>query len=247
MNLAFSPKKVILSLMLILNAEKRDTKVSPQKIRQSGKIPAVFYGRKEKSTPISVSEREFTKIWKQAGESTVVDLKGDFGEHETLITDADADPITGIFRHIDFYVIEKGQKVKVKIPLEFIGVSIAIKDLSGTLVKVTHMIEVESAPKDLPKTIEVDLSLLKELTSQVLVKDLKLPQGVVAQDKPERVIASVATFKEEVEEVAPVDVSQIALSEKKGKELKEGEAPVAEGTAPAKDAPVKTAPAKPAK
>lgn len=224
--------------MLILNAEKRDTKISPQKIRGSGKIPAVFYGRKEKSTSISVSEREFTKIWKQAGESTVIELKGEFGNHEALITDADADPLTGIFRHIDFYVIEKGQKVKVKIPLEFKGVSPAVKDLGGTLVKVAYMLEVESAPKDLPKVIEVDLSMLKELSSQVLVKDLILPNGVTAEEKPEKVIASIATFKEEVEEVAPVDVSQIALSEKKGKEPKEGEAP-AEGAAPAKEAPAK--------
>ncbi len=245
-NIAFSHKIAILTPMLVLNAEKRDTKISPQKVRKSGKIPAVFYGRKEKSTPISVLERDFVKVWKQAGESTVVDLKGDFGELETLITEADADPITGIFRHIDFYVIEKGQKVKVKIPLEFKGVSTAIKDLGGTLVKVTHVLEVEASPKDLPKTIEVDLSSLKELTSQVLVKDLKLPQGVVAQDKPEKVIASIAVFKEEVEEVAPVDISQIGLSEKKGKEPKEGEAQ-AEGAVPAKDAPAKPAPVKSAK
>lgn len=210
--------------MLILNAEKRETKLSPEKMRQTGKVPAVFYGRKEKSTPITVTERDFLKTWKQAGESTVVVLKGAFGEHETLIHDVDVDPVTGLPRHADFYVLEKGQKVKIKIPLEFVGTSPAIKELGGTLVKVAHDLEVEAAPKDLPKQIEVNIATLVDFTSRILAGDVALPQGVTLVTKADEVIASVAQFKEEKEEVAaPVDLSAIELSEKKGKEPKEGE------------------------
>ena len=222
--------------MLVLNAEKRDAAIRAQKLRKVGKMPAVFYGRKEASTPIALSEREFAKIWKKAGESTVITLKGDFGEHETLINDVDLDPLTGMPRHADFYVVEKGQKVKVKIPLEFVGVSPAVKELGGTLIKVMYDMEVEAAPRDLPQKIEVDISKLVTLTSQVSVSEIKLPAGVVAVAGPEEVVASIAEFKEEKEEVvAPVDVANIELSEKKGKEPKEGEEAVAEApAAPAK-------------
>ncbi len=218
--------------MLVLNAEKRDMKARAGKVRKGGKMPAVFYGRKEKSTPIAISAPEFIKIWKKAGESSVITLKGDFGEHETLINDVDAHPVTGVPRHADFYVIEKGQKVKVKVPLEFIGVSPAIKELGGTLVKVMHDIEIEAAPKDLPKKIEVDIAALVDFNSQVLASQLKMPAGVSIAVGAQEVVASVAQFKEEVEEVVPVDVLNIELSEKKGKELKEGEE-AAEGATPA--------------
>ena len=105
--------------------------------------------------------------------------------------------------------------------------------MGGTLVKVMHEIEIEALPKDLPHNIKVDISSLINFDSQILAKDITLPQGVSLKIKPEEVIASVYETKEEVEEVAPVDLSSIEV-QKKGKEAKEGEgieeeAPTQEG------------------
>jgi large subunit ribosomal protein L25 len=129
-----------------LTAEKRDAKGSIDKVRSSGKMPAVFYGPKETSTPISISLVDFKKVWKKAGESSVVILKEGNDEHETLIHEVDVHPLSGEPRHADFYVLEKGKKVEVSVPLVFVGVSSAVKDKAGILVKVLREIHVEALP-----------------------------------------------------------------------------------------------------
>ncbi len=220
--------------MLSLTIETRDLKHSPQAVRMSGKIPAVFYGPKEPSTSISLNAKEFGKVWKKAGESAVIILKDASGtEHEALIHEVDVHPLSGEPRHADFYVIEKGKKVQVSIPLVFDGVSPAVKDKAGILVKVHREIEVEAAPRDLPRDLVVDISKLVELTDVVKAQDLALPKGVDLKINPEEVIASIAVAKEEVEEApTAIDMSAIEV-EKKGKAEEAG----AEGgdAAPAKD------------
>lgn len=211
--------------MLSLSVKRRIVDGKNDVLRAGGMLPAVFYGPKEKSAAISVPIVEFKKVWKKAGESSVIILKDEKGnEHESLIHEVDIHPITGEPRHADFYVIEKGKKVQVAVTLVFTGVSPAIKDKGGILVKVRRDIEIEATPRDLPHEITVDISKLVELNDTIHAKDLILPKGVELKISPEEVIASVAEAKEEVVEapVAP-DLSAIPV-ETKGKEVKEGEA-----------------------
>ncbi len=220
-------------MVLTLPFETRDPiKTKPNALRRAGKLPAVFYGSKQKATSIAISSAEFLKVWKKAGENTVVTLVGSDGEVPTLIHEMDKHPVTGEFRHVDFYAFEKGQKLKIKIPIEFTGVSPAVKDLGGVLVKVLRDLEIEAAPKDLPHTVSVDISSLVAFTSVVTAKEIRLPVGVTLITSADEVVASVYEPKEEVVEEAPVDLSQIEVV-KKGKEVKEGEAPGEEVATPA--------------
>ena len=225
--------------MFSLEIKKRDLKEDVESLRALGRVPAVFYGKKEASTPISVVAADFVKLFKQAGESSVISLKGDGLEVEALVQDVDIHPVTGKVRHVDFYVFEKGKKIKVEIPLDFTGSAPAIKELGGTLIKVLHTIEVESLPKDLPQRLIVDLAALIDFNSVITAKEIKLPKGVEIVAHADEVVASVAAPR--AEEEAPVVVADLSTIEvvKKGKEVKEGEG---EGEA---DASAK-APAKPA-
>jgi large subunit ribosomal protein L25 len=218
--------------MFKLKVEKRDLKESLNALRSAGKLPGVFYGPKDPSTPIKMSLADFKKAWKTAGESTVVSLEGSGIDADVLIHDVDLHPVTDVASHVDFYAIEKGKKLSVDVPLDFIGVSPAVKDLGAVLVKVAHDIEIEALPKDLPYKLEVDISSLINFDSVVLAKEIKLPEGVTLKVKPEEVIASVYEPKEEVIEATPVDLSAIEV-EKKGKEAKEGTEAEAEGGAAA--------------
>lgn len=230
--------------MLTLQYEKRDAKQKPNALRRSGKLPAIFYGRSQTSTPITLSAKEFEQVWKKAGENTVVSLQGGDDEVQALIHDVDKHPVTGDVRHADFYVFEKGQKLKIKIPIEFTGVSPAVKDLGGVLVKVLHELEIEAEPKDLPRSIIIDVSPLATFESVITAKEVKLPPGVALIASPDEVVASVYEPKEEVVEEAPApDLSQIEV-QKKGKEAAEGEASAAPGEG---KAPVPAAGAKPEK
>ena len=213
----------------LLATEREVKKESPTALRKKGRIPAIYYGRKRKASSISVPIVDFVKVWKKAGESQVVSLKVGKEILDCLIYDVDKDPVSEMPRHADFYVFEKGQKIKVKIPLEFVGVSAAVKDLGAVLVKVLREVEIEAAPKDLPHILNVDISKLANFDSQIIAKDIILPVGVALIANSDEVVASVYEPKEEVVETAPVDLSAIEV-EKKGKEAKEGEVG-AEGTA----------------
>jgi large subunit ribosomal protein L25 len=207
--------------MLTLDIKKRDVKNDLYKLRNSGFIPAVFYGPKEASTPVAVFAKDFAKVFKEAGESTVVTLTGDFGEHDAMIHQVDLDPISGQIQHADFYVVEKGKKVTVSIPVEFEGVAPAVKDLGGVLVKVLHEVEVEAMPKDLPHEVHVDISALVDFETQITASDIKLASNVSLVTKPDEIVALVSAPKEEVES-SPIDITAIEV-EKKGKEVKDSE------------------------
>jgi len=209
-------------LMLKLKAEKRDPKDSLQYSREKGLLPAVFYGAKEESTPISIDFIEFKKLWKEAGESTVIELDTPKGELSVLIHEVALHPVSNEPVHIDFYTIEKGKLLEVSVPLEFVGISPAVKNLNGTLVKVIHELDIEVLPKDLPQNIEVDISSLETLDDVITVKDIKLLEGVKSRINEEEVVASVAAQKEEEEEpVVDVDMDSIEVEEKGKKDEEE--------------------------
>ena len=202
--------------MITINAEARDVKVNPKMIRKQGKIPAVFYGGGQVSTAISVGRAEFTKALKDAGESSIISLKTPKGALDALIHDVALDPVMGDPIHVDFYITSKDHKLEVDVPLEYIGVAPAEK-LGGVVVKIMHEMRIESLPATLPHQITVDLAVLTELNSHLLVKDLALPTGVKALVPATEVIAMVSQPQIEKEEVAPApDLSAIEV-EKKGK------------------------------
>ncbi len=205
-------------MVVKLEATKRETSKSARAtLRKEAMIPAVVYGKKEASTPIAVSVINFKKVWEEAGESTVVTLDG-FGKSvDVLIQEVSIDHISGLPVHVDFYAIEADKKVEVEVPLEYVGEAPAVKLLGGNLVKVLHEVSIEALPKNLPHSIEVDISSLETFETQILAKDLKLSTGVTLITDAEEVVALVAPVTEEKEEeVAAPDLSAIEV-EKKGK------------------------------
>ncbi len=209
--------------MIVLNAELRDKLQKLEDVRNEGKIPAVFYGKKTESTPISVLKNEFIAVWRKVGESGVVTIKTPKGTVDTLIHDVQIDPVTDTPVHADFYVFEKGKKVEVSIPLEFIGVSPAVKDLGGNLVKALQELNISSDPQSIPHEIAVDISALVDFDSKIIASNIKLPVGVTLVENPDEVVALVERQREEKEEEsAPVDLSSIEV-EKKGKKEEDTE------------------------
>jgi large subunit ribosomal protein L25 len=206
--------------MLALKAQKRNADISLQELKKSGKIPAVFYGAGKSSTSISIPLIDFKKIWQKAGESSTVKLTMTDGEVDTLIHEVQTNPVTDEPIHVDFLAIDITKKIEVGIPIEFEGISGVVKSGLGTLVKVLHEVEVEALPKDLPNKLVVDISVLQTIEDQILAKDIKLPVGVVMITSADEVVASIAVQKEEVEEIAPVDLTSIEV-EKKGKKEEE--------------------------
>jgi len=210
------------TMTITLKGEIRDPKKKLSAIRSEGFIPGVFYGHNQEATPCVFATNEFQKVWKAAGESSVVVLEMPKGKVSALITEVQVDPVKGMPIHVDFYTLEKGHEVSVKIPLEFTGVSEAVKTLGGQLVKVMHDLEVKAQPENLPHDLTVDISALAALDSQILAESIVLPKGVTLVTLGKDVVAAIAVAKEETAEAPVMDLSAIEV-EKKGK--KEEEAP----------------------
>lgn len=198
--------------MIELSVAARGVKDSADTLRKSGSVPAIFYGPKEVATPISVDGRLLEKVWKDAGETTIVKLVGLGEAKDTLIHDVQVHPVTGEMLHADFYVIENGKKVSINVPLEFVGEALAEK-AGHIVVKALHEIEIEVAPAELPHHLEVDISHLENVGDHILASQVKLPASAELITDGEEIIVSITEFVEEKAEITPVDVSAIPASE----------------------------------
>lgn len=210
--------------MTTLNANIREivNKSENKALRETGKIPAVFYGFKRDVTSLSVDKKEFISVLKEAGETSTITLKTPNGDFNAMIHEVQVDPIKGEVTHVDFLSVDMTKTIEVEVPLEFTGESEAVKE-GGVLVKVMHELSVESLPGSIPQHIEVDLSKLKTIDDIITLGDLKLPTGVkFVEEDMSVVVASVTAQQEEVETPTEINLDAIEV-EKKGKKEEEGE------------------------
>ena len=150
-----------------------------------------------------------------------------------LIHDLSKDILTGETTHVDFYEVRMDEKIKTKIPLVFIGESLAVKSEGGVLVHALQELEIEAFPQDLPKNIEVDISALKTFEDKIKVESLRLPDSVKILNGPEETIVLAVPPRSE-SELAELDTvsaeEQVGEIKVAGKEETAEEAPVEEGS-----------------
>jgi len=202
--------------MITLQAKTREiTGKASKALIKEDLMPAVVYGPKQEATAITVSYLDFTKILRDTGETSVIDLEGLGKTMQVLIHEVDRDPVTENPRHADFYAIEKGAKVEVAVPISFIGESPAVK-AGANLVKVMYELEISADAANLPHELEVDITSLLATGDQIHVKDIALPKGVTTEVDGEEVVALIQEVEVEEEEAPVLDMDAIEV-EKKGK------------------------------
>ena len=146
-------------------------------------------------------------------------LKTGKAEHPVLIREVQLHPLRDTVQHIDFLQVRMDEKIKAKVPLVFIGQSIAVKDLSGVLVRNHDELELEAFPQDLPHNVSVDIASLTDFEKVIHVKDIALPKGVTVLTEADEVVALVQPPRSEEElkslsEEVKEDVSAVAGVEK---------------------------------
>lgn len=209
--------------MLQLNTETRN--IFGKKLKnskQEGKIPAVVYGKGKESKPLFVNLNEFKKIWNKIEEATIVKLQGGSSD-EVLVYDTEKDPVRGEFIHVDFYALDVDKPITAEVKIVYEGVSPAVKEKGGVLVKVLHALEIEALPKDFPHEIKIDISKLVNIGDRIVVKDLVFGKSVKVNSKDDQIIVLAKPHVEEKVDEAPRTIEDVELSEKKGKKEEEGE------------------------
>ncbi len=163
---------------LVIEVERRATagKGSSRRLRQQGKIPAVVYGGGKETVPVVIDRHAVTKLLRQeTGRNTVflLKMKGTKLERLAMVRDAQLDPRTQKFLHLDFIRVMKGQRVKVEVPVQLVGEAPGVK-VGGFLDWPTRTLSLECSADQIPAAITIDLSQL-ELGAHLAAGDVSLP------------------------------------------------------------------------
>ena len=224
----------IISLMLVLASQKRNKEEKAVLLHAEGVIPGVLYGPKTKAESLKVSEKEFEKVYQEAGKSSLIGLKssassagGQGVEAPVLIKEVQRDAVRGNVIHVDFYQPPLDEEIEVTVPLMFQGEALAVRDLGGTLLKNIQEVVVKALPQNLPHEIVVDISTLATFEDKILIKNLVRESGVEVLRDPEDVVAQVVETKDiekELEQpvVENVEAVEQVKVEKKAEEPAEG-------------------------
>ena len=204
-------------MTITLAVTKRDTAIARAALQANDQIPAVVYGPKQESIALSVDRRDFMKTFKEAGESTIIELTGLDESIEVLVHDLSFHPHKGLVEHIDFYAFERGKEMTTEVPIHFVGAA-PVEKGGGMVNKVLHEVTITCRPSKLPSEIEVDISSLTKAEQQLTIADLPQIEGVAYEHEADEVVAVAEGVREEEPETEPgaVDIGAIEV-EAKGK------------------------------
>lgn len=220
-----------------LDAVKREGrgKNEANRLRASGRIPAVLYGTRREGKPpqgvaVAVDPREVMRILRSdSGANTLINLKLDGSESRVMVKEYQLDPITHALLHADFYQLAMDKAIVVPVPIVLKGEAKGVKLQGGIVDFVTRTLDVECLPTDIPEHIDVDVSELA-LHESIRVRDLAQGPKWKAVTDADTMIVHVVTIKvEEVPAAAEAAPAAAAAAPaepeviKKGKTEKEGE------------------------
>ena len=221
-----------------LNATLRSLgrRAGAKKLRASGRIPAVIYGRQNQPQNLEISAKEMEElIHHSLSENLLVDLavKDDSRPKRlALVQEVQHHPLSGNVLHVDFHEVSENEKVVVQVPVETVGEAVGVKTGGGVLEHVLFKLKVRALPKDLPEQLIIDVTAL-ELGRAIHIGEVKAPANVeILGDKMVPVVA-VAMPRTEEEEAAATEAAPVAAGDvemiKEKKEDGEEAAPAGKG------------------
>lgn len=191
-----------------LNATARETgKKHARAARRNHEVPCVIYGGAlKKPVHFQVPELALRDLI-YTPETRIADITVDEKTYHAIIKTLVMHPVTDRPFHVDFIALKRGETLKVKVALQFVGQAPASR--AGLVInEIARDIEVECLPKDIPSHIEVDLTGLEGVNDSIRVSDLELPKGVVTHvDADTTLVAVVPPMAEEVAETETDDVA----------------------------------------
>jgi large subunit ribosomal protein L25 len=199
----------------MLEAVKRDGrgKNEANRLRASGRIPAVFYGpgkdgKGPEGVAVAVDPKAVMRILhSDSGANTLINLKLDGSETRVMVREYQLDPITHHLLHADFYQLAMDKAIVVTVPVSIRGESKGVKQQGGLLDFVTREIEVECLPTNIPENIVVDVSELM-LHEAIRVRDLTVdPKWKAVSDGDTMLVHIVMPKAEEEPAAAPADAA----------------------------------------
>ncbi len=210
-----------------LKVDKREIGPSSKltKIRKDIKVPGVIYGYKKQNLPIIVEYNSLLKILKEAGTSNVVNINLNDKKYKVIVREYQQDPVTDKITHVDFMIVTDKSKIITTVPLLFEGVSPAVKEKGAKLDIKNKELKIECLLKDLPSSIVVDISLLKEIRKGLVIRDLDINKNIKVLNNLNDPVVNTSVPKELKSTISTTDDSvegEESIEGEEGEESTEG-------------------------
>lgn len=185
-----------------LRLSKRDIRGKKVKfLRRQGITPANLYGPKMESIALQAETPVLERLIAKVGRNAMITLRFDRKPRLVMIRDIQRDPLTDALLHIDLFQVEATHKVTVEIPLAFLGEAPAAKSSQAMMIQNLTSLHVEGLPTDLPRSIEVDLSVLTEIGQAIHVGEIPVDDKLEVLTDPDQVVVHIEEIRAPVEEV----------------------------------------------
>jgi len=168
------------------------TKGKAKRLRRDGKLPGVFYGPKAQTVPLEVDRKDFMSRVADLEGSHLIRIKSGsplLADKVALVKEMQFHPVTGEVLHADFYEVDLSAKIRVKVPLHFVGKAAGVVR-GGILQPIVREVEVECLPMDIPEFFNVEVSEL-DIGDSLHVTGLAMPEGVVAASESDLTLVTV--------------------------------------------------------
>ena len=190
---------------LIAEMREDEGKGASRRLRRQGKVPAIIYGAgREPRSLMFDHNKVLRELENESFYSSILNIKVGNKSRAAIVKDIQRHPSKKRILHIDLQRIVEDEKIRMQIPIHFLGEedAVGVKLEGGMVSRLMTELEIECFPKDLPEFFEVDISGL-EMDQMLHVSDIKLPEGVEISDaikEQDQVIVSIHEVKEIIEE-----------------------------------------------
>ncbi|SET78834.1 LSU ribosomal protein L25P [Oceanobacillus limi] len=181
-------------MSVTLKATKRadHARSTTRKLRESGQVPAVVYGKDKESKSVAVDSIELVKTVRDEGRNAVISLDiANDTPVDVMLHDYQMDSIKDELIHADFYVVNMAEEMDVAVAVRLEGEPQGVKD-GGVLQQALYEVQVRAKPNQIPEEITVDVSSLD--TGDILtVKDLPKAANYEILDDEESTVVTILT------------------------------------------------------
>ena len=162
-------------------------------LRSDGLLPANLYGRGIESAAVQLPYSEGRDLLNSYGKNNLfqIQISGESEARPVIVRDVSIHPVSRKILHIDFFQVDLTRTVQAEVPLLLTGTALGVSMYGGVLVQANDRLLIEALPADLPESLEVDISGLDELGSQLFVTDVMVPSGVTVLTDEDTLIAAV--------------------------------------------------------
>ena len=220
-----------------LVADPRDGlqgKGASRRLRRSGKVPAILYGGREEPRQIILDHQNLLSLLvNERFYSTIISLNINGEKQAAILKDVQRHPAKNQILHMDLQRVLENEKIRMTIPIHFKGASVSpgVKTEGGIVSHLLNNVEVLCFPKDLPESLEIDMSEM-HINEMKRLSDIPLPEGVefvlLAHGRDEAIVSIHHPRAEEAETPAAADAAAAPAAG--------AAAPAAAAAAPKKDA-----------